>query len=94
MEEDIIKKAVGHLTSIKETLNDGVILDYRINNLVNVHTGEDTGIVVALRLSPKFTYEDSLLNEWKVTFEASECVIKCESRQLWVHFKIRPNHTK
>lgn len=90
MKQEIIDNAARQVASLKETLEARVILDNRINNLVNVNTGEDTGVAVVLHLSSRFTYDDSLLNSWKVMFGASEFVIKCVLGQLWVHFIIRP----
>ena len=82
------KHASDVLKSIAEELKPGVIMEIEIPDVVNFSTGEPTGFAVIVRLSTRYHYPLSILEDWKKRLQADACTIKVVRNQLRLTFSI------
>ena len=89
MNERTYEHAASVIEDIKAKVNKGVIKDYEMPSLCNMHTGETTGFAVCIQLGTKFDYTNAILDDWMKQLCADEYMISVKRTQLWVQFKVR-----
>lgn len=89
MEKTETRNAAAVIKEITGQVNKGVIKDFEIAPMVNIHTGKDTGIAVILQLGKNFDFPSDVLDEWKERLHAYVYVIDARHNQLHVTFKIK-----
>ena len=71
-----------------QDLKEGVIKEFRIVDLCNLETCEETGIAVVFTLSGKFAYNDKVLKDWQLKLNAEDYIINIRQNQLFVRYNI------
>ena len=84
-----VKNAAIVLEEIRGQVNKGVIKDFEIAPMVNIHTHKTTGIAVILQLGRNFDFPSDVLEDWKERLRAYEYLIDARHNQLHVTFKIK-----
>lgn len=82
------KRAYEVICALKEEYADGVIKDYEMPPLVNIHTGKHTGFAVIVHLANKYEYTGDVLNDWKQRFHADEYTVTAKHNQLAVKYSV------
>lgn len=89
MEKTETRNATAVIKEITGQVNKGVIKDFEIAPMVNIHTHKTTGIAVILQLGKNFDFPSDVLDEWKERLHAYVYVIDARHNQLHVTFKIK-----